>query len=211
METPRRGPAYRVVTDRLVVRCWNPEDAPLLKEAIDSSLDHLRRWMPWADNEPEPIDVKANRLRQFRAAFDLDRDYVYAIFDQDETQVLGGTGLHTRLGQTAREIGYWIRADEINHGYASEAAAALTKVAFEIDRVDRVEIHCSPKNLASASVPRKLGFVHEATLSRRGPKLDGTPVDSMIWTLHASTYPGSLPSKANITAYDALGQLLLSA
>jgi hypothetical protein len=26
----------------MILRCWNPEDAPLLKEAIDASLEHLR-------------------------------------------------------------------------------------------------------------------------------------------------------------------------
>lgn len=40
------APAYRIVTPRLVIRCWNPPDAPLLKAAIDASLDHLRAWMP---------------------------------------------------------------------------------------------------------------------------------------------------------------------
>ena len=32
-------PAYRVETQRLVLRCWEPEDAPLLKRAIDESID----------------------------------------------------------------------------------------------------------------------------------------------------------------------------
>jgi hypothetical protein len=39
------GPAYRIHTKRLIIRCWRPKDAPLLKLAIDESLDHLRQWM----------------------------------------------------------------------------------------------------------------------------------------------------------------------
>ncbi|MCK5246075.1 GNAT family N-acetyltransferase, partial [Candidatus Bipolaricaulota bacterium] len=72
--------------------------------------------------------------------------------------------------------------------------------------MDRVEIHCSPENPASATVPRRIGFVHEATLRRRGPVKDGQPVDSMIWTMHADDYPGSMPSDAQIRAYDASGR-----
>ncbi len=203
------GPAYRIETERLVLRCWQPQDAGLLKEAIDASLDHLRKWMPWADNEPEPLKLKVMRLRQYRAMFDLDKDYVYAIFNQDETQVLGGSGLHTRLGETVREIGYWIHNDHISQGYATEVSAALTKAAFEIEGMDRVEIHCSPQNLASAAIPRKIGFMHEATLRRRGPVKDGTPVDSMIWTMHADDYPGSMPSTAQITAFNVIGERIL--
>ncbi|MBE0636283.1 GNAT family N-acetyltransferase [Candidatus Bipolaricaulota bacterium] len=209
MFAKKEGPAYRVETDRLVIRCWEPRDAKLSKEAIDTSREHLRAWMPWADAEPDPLGVVINRLRHFRAMFDLDKDYVYAIFNKDETQVLGGSGLHTRLGENAREIGYWIHVDHIDRGYATEVSAALTRVAFEIDGMDRVEIHCSPLNLASVSVPRKIGFVHEATLRRRGPIKDGQPVDSMIWSMHAADYPGSMPASAKIMAYDACGERVL--
>ena len=205
MATTEVGPAYRIETERLVIRCWQPEDAKLAKEAIDASREHLREWMPWADTEPEPLALTIKRLRQFRASFDMDKDYVYAIFDQDETQVLGGTGLHTCNSEIAREIGYWIHVDHINQGYATEASAALTKVAFEIDGIDRVEIHCSPENPVSASVPRKIGFVHEATLRRRGPILNDQPVDEMIWSMHADDYPGSMPANVRIQAFDASG------
>ncbi len=209
MSTKKLGPAYRVETQRLVIRCWQPQDAALGKAAIDASREHLREWMPWADTDPEPLNVMITRLRHFRAMFDTDKDYVYAIFNKEETQVLGGSGLHTRLGEHAREIGYWIHVDHLNQGYATEVSAALTKVAFEIDDVDRVEIHCSPLNLASASVPRKLGFVHEATLRRRGPLKDGQPVDSMVWSMHAFDYPSRAPASIAIAAYDVFERKIL--
>ena len=112
-----RGPAYRIHTERTVLRCWDPADAPLLKEAIDASLDHLRPWMPWAENEPEDLPAKVARLRRFRAEFDLGQNFIYGIFDREERRVLGGTGLHLRVGPGALEIGYWIRADETNQGF----------------------------------------------------------------------------------------------
>jgi len=68
---------------------------------------------------------------------DLDQQYVYGIFDHDETRVLGSSGLHNRVGDQALEIGYWIHAAWINQGYATEAAAALTKVAFLFHQVRR--------------------------------------------------------------------------
>jgi len=209
MSEMKKGPAYRIETERLVLRCWHPQDAVLLRDAISTSLEHLRAWMPWANDEPVSLEAMTKRLRQFRALFDMDKDYIYAIFNQDETQVLGGSGLHTRLGENAREIGYWIHVDHTNQGYATEVSAALTRVAFEIDQMDRVEIHCSPENPASASVPRKIGFVHEATLRRRGPVKGGQPVDSMIWSMHADDYPTSLPAHARIEAFNVSGDSLL--
>ena len=56
-------PPYRIVTERLVLRCWEPRDAPLLKEAVDSSIDHLLPWMPWAAHEPQSLEDKVALLR----------------------------------------------------------------------------------------------------------------------------------------------------
>ncbi|MCX6031709.1 MAG: GNAT family protein [Chloroflexi bacterium] len=200
--------AYRIVAPHLVLRCWQPADAPLLKAAVDASIEHLRPWMPWAQNEPTELDAKVATLRRWRGEFDLDKDYVYGIFAPDETAVLGSTGLHTRPGPDGREIGYWVRADQINRGIATETAAALTKVAFGIIKVQRVEIHCDARNVRSAAVPRKLGFVHEATLRRRS-HAEGEPRDTMVWTLFADEYPSSAAARVAIQAFDVLGQPLL--
>ena len=201
--------AYRIETPRTVIRCWNPEDAPLLKATIDANREHLRPWMPWASGEPQSIDEHVELLRRFRGQFELDQDYIYGIFNQEETQVIGGTGLHTRLGADAREIGYWIHVDYINQGYGTEVTSALIKVAFEIDQVNRVEIHCDPENTGSAAIPRKIGLTHEATLRARVFDSDGKPRDTMIWTLFADEYPASLASEAEVKAFDALGKRIL--
>ncbi|MBZ0116209.1 MAG: GNAT family N-acetyltransferase, partial [Sandaracinaceae bacterium] len=162
-----KGPAYRVLTDRLCIRCWNPSDAPLAQEAILQSLDHLRPSMPWIAEEPLSLDDRLGLLRLFRARFDGDDDYIYAIFDRDQKQVLGGTGLHKRVGPDAFEIGYWIRPERARQGLITESTAALVRVAFEVHGAQRVEIHCAPTNVASAGVPRKLLFIHDATLRAR--------------------------------------------
>ena len=203
------GPAYRIHTHRLVLRCWHPRDAPLLKAAIDANLEHLRPWMPWAQYGPEELQTKIERLRRWRGEFDLGHDFAYGLFNRAETQVLGSSGLHTRVGMGAREIGYWIHKNHINQGLATEATAALTKVAFVIEHTMRIEIHCDPHNLRSAAVPRKLGFCHEATLRQRIRTPDGRPRDTMIWTLLADEYPASPAAAAEIEAFDVIGRKLL--
>jgi RimJ/RimL family protein N-acetyltransferase len=205
------GPAYFIRTRRLVIRCWNPADAPLLKAAIEQSLDHLQPWMPWAHQEPQELQQKVELLRQFRGKFDLGHDFVYGIFNREESQVLGGTGLHSRVGDGAREIGYWIHQAHINQGLATEVSAALTKVAFEIEQVKRVEIHCDLRNVRSAAVPKKLGFTHEDTLLRQFTAIEGERVDIMIWTLQRAEYASGPAASAEIEAFDAMGRKILGA
>lgn len=202
-------PPYRIETRRTVIRCWYPSDAPLFKAAIDASLEHLRGWMAWAMDEPESLEAKVQRLRRNRFLFDSDKDYVYGIFSPNERIVLGGTGLHTRVGKNAFEIGYWIHADHINQGLATEVSAALTRVAFELCQIERMEIHCDPNNVRSAAVPRKLGYTHDATLRRRMVTPQGEPRDTMIWTLFADEYPRSPAASASLRAYDAMGRRVL--
>jgi RimJ/RimL family protein N-acetyltransferase len=200
--------AYRIETKRLVIRCYNPSDAPLLAESVTESLEHLRPWMPWVYNEPEPIEEKIKRMKLFRGNFDLGQNFTYGIFNPKETKLIGGTGLHTRLDENELEIGYWIHKDYINQGLVTESTAALIKVAFEIIQVHRLEIHCDPQNFASAAIPRKLGFAHEGTLRAKTRFLDNWS-DSMIWGLLETEYPDSPSSKADIKVFDANGQQVL--
>jgi RimJ/RimL family protein N-acetyltransferase len=201
-------PPYRVTTERLVLRCWDPRDAPLLKEAVDSSLDHLRPWMPWAADEPQPLEAKVELLRRFRGQFDLGQDFVYGVFSPDESEVVGGSGLHTRAGDGALEIGYWIRASRAGHGLATEATAALTRVAFDVCGVDRVQIRVDPTNAPSLAIPRKLGFVEEARLRRRLPSRDAAR-DAIVFAFFRDGFVDSPPAAAAVEAFGALGERVL--
>lgn len=199
-------PPYRIVTERLVLRCWEPRDAPLLKQALDSSLDHLRPWMPWARREPQTLEEKVSLLRTFRAKFDLGEDFGFGIFAADEAEVIGGMHLHTRVGPDAFEIGYWIRKSRVGAGLATEAAAALTRAAFEICRVDRVEIRVEPANTPSMAVPRKLGFSEEARLRRRLPADEGgEPRDAVVFVLFRHEFAGTPASSVELEAFDVVG------
>lgn len=197
-------PAYRIETERTVLRCWQPQDAPLLSAAIEASLDHLREWMPWAMTEPKSLEERVGYLRRMRAAFDRDEEYVYGVFNQDESVVIGGTGLHGRKEGSCLEIGYWIHAGYINQGLATEISAALTKVAFILHGVDWMEMRCDPRNVRSASVPRKLGYTHDTTLRQRRTTPQGNREGTMIWSLFADEFPDSRAAQTQIRVFDAL-------
>jgi RimJ/RimL family protein N-acetyltransferase len=203
-------PPYRIETARLVLRCWEPEDAPLMKEAVDASIEHLLPWMPWARDEPQTLDEKMELARTFRGEFDLGTNFVYGVFEPDESRVVGGSGLHPRGGDGSLEIGYWIRSDSIGKGLATEVAAVLTRVGFEKFGLERVDVQVDPDNERSINIPRKLGFVEDGRLRRRlPPKTEGGPRrDSVLFTMLADELAGSPCVGYEYTAYDALGRAL---
>jgi RimJ/RimL family protein N-acetyltransferase len=131
------------------------------------------------------------------------------VFSPDDSRCLGGTGLHPRLGEGGLEIGYWLAADEVGQGYATEISAALTRVGLELLGMDRIEIRVDPANTISERIPAKLGFAREATLRRRLPEKQGSELrDVSIWTMFRSELAGSPVEEYGYTAYDALGRVI---
>ena len=202
-------PPYRIETDRLVIRCYDPRDAPLLKEAVDASIEHLRPWMPWIRFEPQTIAEKVELLRGFRGGFDLGTNFAYGIFNRDETKQLGGTGLHPRGGEGSLEIGYWVAADAIGRGVATEATAVLARAGIELCGLERIDIQVEPHNERSLGIPRKLGFTQEGVLRRRlDPGDDGPRRDSVLFTMLREELAGSPCLSYEYAAFDVVGNQL---
>jgi len=194
---------YRIETERLVIRCYEPGDASKLHDAITRSLDHLRPWLPWVQHEPKAPEARVDLVRMFRGQFDLGMDYAFGIFDKMETEVIGSTGLHTRIGKNAREIGYWIGVDHIGKGYATEAVSALVRTGFAIEELSRIEIRCAPDNTSSRHVPEKLGFRMEGVIQRT---LSDDIVDTMIWAMTKKDYESNPIRHMQIKTFDLAGR-----
>src|SRR5665213_3969545 len=92
-----------------------------------------------------------------------------------EGHIAGGSGLH-RLGPGTLEIGYWIHSSFLRRGLATAASALLTEAAFGVTGIDHVEIHHDKANVASAGIPRRLGFefVGEQPNENPAPSDEGT-------------------------------------
>ena len=199
---------YRIETERLLIRCYEPSDAPGLHGAITGSLDHLRPWVPWARQEPREQEWMESFIRMCRGQFDLGQDAVYGIFDRHSRELIGGTGLHNRIGKDAREIGYWIGAHHTHHGYATEAVCALIGVGFRIERLSRIEIRCNPDNMPSRRIPYRLGFRHEMTLKGNATDAKGRPADTMVWCMTRSEYETNPVKTTAVRAFDFMGREL---
>ena len=195
-----------------MIRPYDPRDAPILKETVERSREHLWPWMPWTPAEPEPLEVVVQRLRSFRAEFDADENWIMGAWSKDESRLLAGTGLHPRGGEGSLEIGYWVAADAIGQGIATEVTAVLARVCIELLGLDRVDLQIEPSNERSVKIARKLGFTHEGTLRRRVARREGEPrADVMVFTLLREELPGSPCMAYAYTAYDAIGAPIASA
>ncbi len=138
------------------LRRWEAVDAPAMHDLVLGSLDHLRPWMPWIAHEPATLEARTALIEQWADEAAAGGDAVYAVVV--DGAVAGSCGLHQRIGPRGLEIGYWLGAPFTGRGAATLAARLLTDAAFDLAGVDVVEIHHDKANLASAAIPRRLGF-----------------------------------------------------
>lgn len=206
--TAAPNPPYSLRTARLLLRCPEPADAAPRKAAVDSSAEHLNDLFPIPPEGPYPLDWHAAQLRKRRSGFDLDQDRGYIAFDPASGRLLGEAFLLRRAGLQALEIGYWLRADAVGHGLATEMSAAVVKTAFELDAIRRLDLYCSPENERSAAMARRLGFTFEGRLRDRQLAAHHPRGDLLCFTLLASEYPQTRARQLAIEAFDFLGRPL---
>jgi ribosomal-protein-serine acetyltransferase len=164
-------PASVIKTPRLTLRPWSLADLDQFHDAIVESVEHIRPFLPWAAFEPQSKEQRVALIEEMvakehkRVADAVDGistgDVPYWTFARDESgneRLIGGVGLHHRVGAGGIEIGYWTRLSETNRGYVTEAARGLTTEGFRNPAINVVAIHTDHDNVFSAAVPRGLGY-----------------------------------------------------
>lgn len=138
------------------LRMLVPGDATAIAAAVAANLDHLRPWMPWADQRSTDTAFQRARIRGLTDLGARGIEWQYGLFADD--RILGSFGLMTRRGPGTIEIGYWLCADSTGAGRATQAVNALAEAADALVGVDEVWIVCDEANERSAAVARRCGF-----------------------------------------------------
>lgn len=197
------GPAYRIETPRLVLRCWEPSDVPALAALVERDLEALRATERWVAHEPKSRDDRLREVRQWRAEFDLDTRWRYAVLDAADGRLAGAATLSRHIAGTALNSHGW-RAP----GHAgAEAAAALARVAFELLDAPKVQALFAAGDECAAAAHRALGFTHDGVERRLA---GGMRRDVALWSLLPGEWPASpaAAAAAAARAFDVLGNRL---
>jgi len=148
-----------VRTDRLVLSRWQAADATELRALLDRCDAHLRPWIPFMKDEPQPLADTRKKLVEIGAAFDAGEHFRFSLREQASGALVGETMLLRRGGPGALEAGYWLDERHCGKGYASESTAALIPLAFGPLAAERILVCCDERNLASVRVAERLGGV----------------------------------------------------
>ncbi|SDG64470.1 Protein N-acetyltransferase, RimJ/RimL family [Lentzea fradiae] len=179
-------------TARLRLRPFTDEDADALF-ALHSDITVMRYWdsPPWTDRS------LAERLITTSKMIEDDGTGARVVIERAADGTFAGWLGVTRWNPDYRSasLGYVLDEPMWGHGYATEAAHALLQWAFDTLDLNRVQAETDTRNLASANVLQKLGFVREGTL-REDCIVNGEVSDSWVFGLLKRDWHHSQAPKA---------------
>ncbi|WP_374454168.1 GNAT family N-acetyltransferase [Nocardioides sp.] len=181
VEAPRRefltpvAPVWPLRTERLLLRPFRPGDEPALTEAW-ADEDYTSLLLSGTMNPAEVAEMVRRRSEPGDGTFiglvaEHDGEVV-----GDSVLILQGTGL------SEGEIGWTVMPRHAGRGYATEAARAVLRLAFEHYGLRRVVANLDARNDRSAALCERLGMRRE--VHRRGDFWSkGTWTDSYEYAL----------------------------
>lgn len=146
-------------TDRLLLRCWSPED-----RAAFAAINADPRVMEFLGDvlSREQSDALADRIE---ARFDRQGFGFWAVEVPGVVPFIGFVGLNVPMFAApftpSVEVGWRLDPEFWGRGYASEAAHAVLEFAFDVLDLDEVVSFTTIGNTRSRRVMERIGMTHD--------------------------------------------------
>ena len=168
-----------LITERLTLRMLRDEDAARLQViAGDRAVAEMYSEIP----HPFTIETAGGMIEASNAAIQEGTRLVLGMRLRETDELIGVIGLETNLLHRRAELGYFIDVAHWGRGYATEAARAMVRHAFDVLGLHRVEARHMVDNPASARVLEKIGMRQEGVL-RESIERFGRFHDAVVWGL----------------------------
>jgi RimJ/RimL family protein N-acetyltransferase len=172
-------------TKRLTLREFQDAD---LAAVHDYAQDlETTKYLEWGPNTLKETTVFLNESLGFqkeqpRVTFDM------AITVDQDKKLIGACSV-TILDKKKRisALGYVLNSKAWGQGYATEAANALAKFAFEELGMDKILATCDAMNTASERVMQKIGMRKESKLAK-DKFIKGMYRDTLVYSLDQATW-----------------------
>ena len=155
-------PVPRLVTSRLLLRGWTPEDAgayaalcadPEVMRHLGGPMDRVASW---------------RQMALFAGHWSLRGYGLWAVERREDGVLIGRTGLWNPEGWPGLELGWTLARHAWGRGYATEAARAAMDWAWSALAAPELISLVAPANRLSARVAERLGMRHERELAWQG-------------------------------------------
>ncbi len=172
-----------IQTDRLYMRPYIETDAEQLSTLQSESTESLNKGYlgTLATRNPSKEDI-ATYIKGALKGWKSKEWIEYAVFEKETNRLIGGASFHHMDWDIPKgRIGYYISEKLTGHGYVTEIANILTRLAFDQLNLVRFELRAASKNPASNHIAKKLGYVLPGTLEKNKISVDGVLWDINVY------------------------------
>jgi ribosomal-protein-serine acetyltransferase len=151
----------KLIGKRIILKITKPDItlANTIFQVIDENRKHLRPWFPW-ERATKTVEDSLKYLFDKEEKVRAGEKVEYGIYVNNK--YIGNIGIFDiDQKKKSAEIGYWLSAKFTRKGYTTEAVRILEKEFFINHSLNRIQIKCDEKNVASAGVAKKCGYVFE--------------------------------------------------
>jgi [ribosomal protein S5]-alanine N-acetyltransferase len=146
-------------TERLIVRTWAPADA---EEGFGIWSDGEVMRYVGTGRPNATIEETRAWIGRMTAHHELHGFGFWAVVEKDSGLLVGSCGMgYQRDGGPPVEFGYTLARSRWGRGYATEAAGACLRYAFEALRFQELVASVDARNVASQRVLEKIGFIYQ--------------------------------------------------
>jgi RimJ/RimL family protein N-acetyltransferase len=152
-----------IETERLLLRAYEPGDFDGLL-ALHGDAE-LVRWIPWGPRSEAEVRATLERKIACTTIEAAGDGLGFAVILKSSGRMIGDFTLQDlSVEHSHAELGFMLLADHHGHGYATEGAEAILRLAFEELGFHRVVASLEARNDASGAVLERLGMRREAHL-----------------------------------------------
>lgn len=146
-------------TERLSVRTWTPGDA---EEGFGIWSDEEVMRYVGTGQPSATIEETRAWIGRMTAHHELHGFGFWAVVEKDSGLLVGSCGMgYQRDGGLPIEFGYTLARSRWGRGYATEAARACLRYAFETFHFPELVASVDSRNVASQRVLEKIGFIYQ--------------------------------------------------
>jgi ribosomal-protein-serine acetyltransferase len=178
------NPPTEFASERLFLHAYRPDDSPLYFRMIRENRDHLYEFLPpnvaAMQNEADAEAV----IRWLNSEWQQWNLFIFGVWEKASGNYIGETYLaNPDWHVPSIELGYFVVWASTGKGFATEAARATVRYAFEHLHVSRLDLQCRVDNEASQHVAERCGFQLEGRQRQRHRKKNDALVDRLWYGL----------------------------
>ncbi len=174
-----------IQTPRLKLQMPKAGFGQKLHQAISDGYEDYVKWLNWSPNIPNPETLE-EECRRHHADFILREFIRYLIIEKETDKIVGRCAFPSFQANWMIPqfgISYFICKSKRSNGYATEAAHAMSLLAFKVFGAKKLEIYCDAENVASTKVPLKLGFKLEYIQKGGWPRYDAKLAELQTYSI----------------------------